>query len=87
MNQRKAEAVLRAVETKYAEWLALDNSKGTEYGPQLVRGYYRRDDWCIVWEKGSPDEWAIKWGWNGNEDPAGTFCEPVYSFVLGIYDA
>jgi hypothetical protein len=88
MNQRKAELVLAAVERKYAKWLAFDNAKGTENGPKLVKngpGMYV--SYSIVWEVNSPDEWALKWGSEKNEDPAGVFCEPILSFVLGVYDA
>ena len=38
----------------------------------------------IIWEEG-PFEWA--YGWENEKNGSRVFCEPYYSFVLGIYPA
>lgn len=89
MNKTLAEKVLKAVEKKYAVWIQLTKDDGTtapDYFPQLVENYGGKPgQYAIVWECGAPDEWALRWGSAKREDPSGTFCEPIYSFVLGIY--
>ena len=85
MNKRKAEAVLTAVKRKYRLELAeYSDELFASDGPKIMRSFYRDGDWAVVWEAG-PDEWAIRWG--EEKDPAGTFCEPIYSYALGVYDA
>lgn len=88
MDQRKAERVLKAVEKKYATWIRLSQEDGVtdpDSYPRLVQSYDRAP-YAVVWECNSPDEWAVRWGSAKREDPAGTFCEPIFSFVLGVYD-
>lgn len=91
MNQAKAERALRAVERKYGVWIKLSREDGItdpEQYPQLRKnGVGPYVTYSIVWESNSPDEWAIKWGSEKKEDPAGIFMEPIMSFVLGVYDA
>lgn len=93
MNKATAEKVLKAVEKKYEKWIGFAKEDGAtaEDLPKLVEDYSfgiegHPAPYAIVWESGSPDEWALRWGSAKREDPPGTYCEPVYSFVLGIYD-
>lgn len=95
MDRKKAEAVLKAVECKYAEWILVGQeygSKDPEDHPQLVENFRygiggRPAPFAVAWECNSPDNWALAWHGDGdNRDPEGTFCEPIFSFVLGIYD-
>lgn len=96
MDRKKAQAVLKAVEKKYEQWITMSRE---DFGqthpdefPQLMenynwRGTGRPAPFAIVWESNSPDEWAGRWGGEINhKDPEGTFCEPIMSFILGIYD-
>jgi hypothetical protein len=87
MNKALAEKVLKAVERKYAKWIEFSRADGNtdprDY-PQLMADYDGAP-YAVVWESNSPDEWAIRWGSAKREDPSGTFCEPIFSFVLGIY--
>lgn len=93
MNRTKAEKALKAVERKYARWIALSKEDGVtdpDNFPQIVEGFSFGLDkpapFAIVWECNSPDEWALRWGSTKREDPTGVFCEPIMSFVLGVYD-
>lgn len=96
MDRKKAEAVLAAVQNKYAQWIQMSRE---DFGqthpdefPQLVEnfsisGLGRSAPFAVAWESNSPDDWAIRWHGDGDSrDPEGTFCEPIFSFVLGIYD-
>lgn len=87
MDQTKAKRALKAVEKKYAKWLSFDDNAA--YGPKLVENWSlvgKPATFAIVWEEGSPDYWAEKWGSARNEDPAGIYLEPLCSFALGVYD-
>lgn len=94
MNQAKAETVLRAVEKKYDRWIGFARADGVtdpDAFPKLVENFsYGIEDrpapFAVVWEYNAPDDWAMRWGSAKREDPPGTFCEPVYEYVLGIYN-
>lgn len=86
MNQRKADAALGAIKQAHRTELAEYSDERFEAeGPKIVRGYYRDDDWAVVWEAG-PFEWTLAFK-NQHEDPAGTFCEPINEHAMGVYDA
>lgn len=75
-----------AVMKKYERWLSFDNN--ADYGPKLVQNWSLTGEpsaWAVVWEEGSPDYWAEKWGSARREDPRGLFMEPLCSFALGVY--
>jgi hypothetical protein len=95
MDRKKAQAVLKAVESKYAEWILVSQEYGSQDPqdyPQLMEnfnysGIGRPAPFAVAWECNSPDDWAIKWHGDGDsKDPEGVFCEPIFSFVLGVYD-
>lgn len=87
MDKTKAERALAAVQRKYKKWLEFDNN--SDYPPKLMQNWCltgRPAAWAVVWEEGSPDEWALKWGSTRREDPSGIFTEPLCTFALGVYD-
>lgn len=85
MDRKKAQAVLEAVQNKYAEWIK-ELCPDPRDQPQLMENYDGAP-FAVAWESGSPDEWALAWHGDGtSKDPKGTFCEPIFTFVLGIYD-
>jgi hypothetical protein len=99
VDRKKAEAVLKAVETKYAEWIALSKADGindADCYPQLVAnwwGYRERSGrpapFAVSWEVNSPDNWAVTFSMEqeGNVNvPDGVHCEAEFSFVLGVHD-
>lgn len=94
MDKSTAQTVLKAVELKYAKWISLSKADGAtdpDDFPRLVENYTfgienHPAPFAIVWECNAPDEWTQRWGSAKREDPPGTFCEPIYSYVLGIYD-
>lgn len=95
MNRKKAEAVLAAVNEKYAKWHEMSRELGYDKPddfPQLVPNWHgwslhggKPVAFAITWECNSPDDWAMDW-WNAQDKEIGVFCEPIFSFVLGIYD-
>ncbi len=95
MDRKKAQAVLDAVNAKYAQWIQMSKedfgqTDPNDY-PQLVANWNgftvpgRPAPFAIAWECNSPDDWALDW-WNAQDKALGVFCEPIFSFVLGIYD-
>jgi hypothetical protein len=97
VSKAKADKVLKAVEKKFAAWI--DPSDGPDNKPTLFPDWAGDGHWAIVWEGGSPYEWALtpigdpyhdeEFGGTaaGVPMPAGVFTEPYYSFVLMIYPA
>lgn len=95
MDRKKAEAVLAAVEAKYADWIKFTRDEypnaGPDEFPQLVANWSgwtntgKPVSFAVAWECNSPDEWALDWS-NRQDTELGVFCEPIFSFVLGIYD-
>lgn len=77
---------LTAVEKKYKQFLSFEENRA--YRPKLMQNWGLDEPeapWAVVWEEGSPDEWALKWGQYGKrEDPTGLFMWPLCTFALGI---
>lgn len=72
VTREEAEAVLRLVQVKFRHWLhtwpVVDGHIDFEAAlvpvpdseqPQLVEDYQGTGRWAIVWESGSPYEWAL----------------------------
>lgn len=78
MNRKTAEAVLAEIKTRFA-------GEDFTYGPNLRDCDHEElseGSWSIDWEDG-PYEWAY-----GYETAVpGVFVEPIFSFVLGVFDA
>jgi len=113
VTEAKAKLVLAAVEDKFSTWLmdfARDENGRYDFDaplvkreglpgdvPTLVEDWDGNGNWAVVWEGGSPLDWAIggieydyydpEFGFHvkGVELPKGVHCEPYYSFVLVIY--
>lgn len=96
MDRKKAQAVLEAVQSKYAQWIQMSRE---DFGqthpddfPQLMTNWWgtrlpheRPVPFVVAWECNSPDEWAMHWN-NEQPESLGVFCQPEFTFVLGIYD-
>lgn len=94
MDRNKAEAALKAVQDRYADWIKFSREDGitdADCYPQLVANYWgtrtqnKPAPFAIVWECNSPDDWAITYAM---EQPEGTgvYVDAEFSFVLGIFD-
>lgn len=87
MDKALAERALAAVKKKYEKYLSFEENK--DYQPILMQDWSlvgKPAPWAVVWEKGSPDDWALKWGSVRREDPTGVFMEPLCSFALSVCD-
>lgn len=97
MKRSTAEAVFKAVQDKYEQWITMSREDfgQTDPGdfPQLQENWHgwstgphgKPTPFAIAWECNSPDDWALDW-WNAQDEKLGVTCEPIFSFVLGIYD-
>jgi hypothetical protein len=99
VTKTDAQRVLKAVETTFKPWI-----EAGMHGPQLVENYEWSDGmqvhptpWAIVWEDGSPYEWAYNFPHGGVDEefgfkikaaelPKSVHTEPIFSFVLGIFE-
>lgn len=80
MNKAKATKVLREVEEQFKLYIEAGYPK-----PNLRDADHEgqsKGSWSIEWEDG-PDEWC--YAMPASKIP-GVFVEPIYSFILGVYD-
>lgn len=98
VKKADAEKVLAAVKRQFKPWIDAGMA-----GPRLVKDYSWSDignpaPYAIVWEDGSPYEWCFLFPYGGVEEefgfnvkaveiPKSVFTEPIFSFILGIYEA
>jgi hypothetical protein len=77
MNRKTAEQVLEEIKARYADYLPYSqpNLRDNTH-EELSEG-----SWSIDWEDG-PDEWCLGY----RTEVPGVFVEPIFSFVLGVYD-
>lgn len=79
MNKAKATKVLREVEKQFAVYI-----EAGEPRPNLRSAEHEEQSpgsWSIEWEDG-PYEWCYEF----SSKVPGVFVEPIYSFILGVYD-
>lgn len=83
VTREQAEAVLAAVQAKYAPDL---NGENAEYGPKLIEDWdwlSSPTKWAIIWEEG-PFEWAYRFGMGGlNEEMYNALLESSGNTVEG----
>jgi hypothetical protein len=80
MNKRTAQKVLKEVEKQFHVYIEAGYSRPNlrdASHEQLTKG-----SWSIDWEEG-PEEWCYRF----ESKVPGVFVEPIYSFVLAVYDA
>lgn len=80
MNKRTATKVLAEVEKKFSLYIKAGYSR-----PNLRDADHEglpKGSWSIDWEDG-PEEWCYEF----STAVSGVFVEPIYSFILGLYDA
>lgn len=88
MKKATALKVLKEIEAKHAEWLKVSEEfypGHPDNRPILYNADHEqlsKGSWSIAWEGTSPEDWAI----NFETSIPGVFVEPIFSFVLGIYD-
>lgn len=79
MNRAKATKVLREVEKQFSAYIEAG------YPAPTLRDHTHEEQsegsWSINWEEG-PDEWCYRF----TSKVPGVFVEPIYSFMLGVYD-
>ena len=98
VKKSDAEKVLAAIKQQFKPWIDAGGEQ-----PTLEKDYdflgHGAAPYAVVWEGGSPYEWAFMAGPNGGVDeefgfrvkpvdfPPSVFTEPVTSFILAIYEA
>lgn len=78
MNRKTAEKVVAEIKAQFA-------GEDFTYGPNLRDSDHEElpeGSWSIDWEDG-PYEWCYEF----SSKVPGVFTEPIYSFVLGVFDA
>lgn len=81
MNKAKATKVLAEIENQFSAFL----DRPTDPRPNLRDHNHEEQSpgsWSIEWEEG-PDDWAMRF----TSKIPGVFVEPIYTFMLGVYDA
>jgi hypothetical protein len=80
MNRAKAERVLKEIEKQFHVYIEAG------YPRPNLRDHTHEEmpegSWSIDWEDG-PDEWCYRF----STKVSGVHTEPIFSFVLGLYDA
>jgi len=101
VTEAQAKAVLKAVETKFANWLldfARDENGKYDFDapmvrikalagdcPTVVENWDDRGHWAVVWEGNSPIDWAIGGMEYEYRDPEFGFKVPGVEMPKGVF--